>query len=58
VIALGDYCWRIKSTGQFYESDWAHAFGIRNGKISSFQEYVDTYAWAAAYHRLQAHAGQ
>ena len=58
VIALGHYRWRIKSNGQFYESDWAQAFGIRNGKISSFQEYVDTYAWAAAYHRFQAHAGQ
>ena len=58
VIALGHYRWRIKSSGQFFESDWARAFGIRNGKISSFQEYVDTYAWAAAYHRLQAHAGQ
>ena len=57
LIALGHYRFRIKSTGQFYESDWAHAFGIRNGKISSFQEYVDTYAWAAAYHRFQAHAG-
>jgi len=58
VIALGHYRWRIKSSGQFFESDWARAFGIRNGKISSFQEYVDTYAWAAAYHRFQAHAGQ
>ena len=58
VIALGHYRWRIKSSGQFFESDWARAFGIRNGKISSFQEYVDTYAWAAAYHRFQAYAGQ
>ena len=58
VIALGHYRWRIKSNGQFYESDWAHAFGIRDGKISSFQEYLDTYAWAAAYHRFQAYAGQ
>ena len=58
VIALGHYRWRIKSNGQSYESDWAHAFGISDGKISSFQEYLDTYAWAAAYHRFQAHAGQ
>jgi ketosteroid isomerase-like protein len=41
VIALGHYRFRIKSNGEFYESDWAHAFGIRDGKISSFQEYVD-----------------
>ena len=53
VIALGHYRWRIKSNGQFYESDWAHAFGIRDGKISSSQEYVDTYAWAGAYHRFE-----
>ena len=37
VIALGHYRWRKKSNGQFYESDWAHAFGTRKGKISSFQ---------------------
>jgi ketosteroid isomerase-like protein len=58
VIAFGHYRWRIKSNGQFYESDWAHAFGIRDGKISSFHEYLDTYAWAAAYQRFQASNGR
>ena len=43
VIALGHYRWRIKSNGQFYESDWAHAFGIRrrqNFKLSGVCGYV------------------
>lgn len=49
VVAFGHYRWRIKSTGYSYESDFAHAFTISRGKVSRFQEYLDTYAWAAAY---------
>jgi ketosteroid isomerase-like protein len=49
VVALGHYRWRIKSTGHSYASDWAHVFTIHNGKVSNFEEYLDTYAWAAAY---------
>ena len=49
VVAFGHYRWRVKSTGQSYESDFVHAFTISHGKVSGFQEYVDTQAWAAAY---------
>jgi len=42
VVAFGHYQWRVKSTGHSYESDFAHAFTISHGKISRFQEYVDT----------------
>lgn len=49
VIALGHYRWQIKSTGLSYESDFAHVFTVSDGKISHFQEYLDTQAWAAAY---------
>lgn len=49
VVALGHYRWRIKSTGLSYESDSVHAFTISDGKVSRFQEHLDTQAWAAAY---------
>ena len=49
IVAFGHYRWRVKSTGCSYESDFAHAFTISHGRVSRFQEYVDTEAWAAAY---------
>jgi len=54
VIAFGHYRWRIKSTGHSYESDFVHAFTISQGKVSRFQEYLDTQAWAAAYRTAQS----
>lgn len=49
VAALGHYAWRVKSTGQEFESDFAHVFSARDGKLTRFQEYADTAAIAAAY---------
>jgi hypothetical protein len=49
VVAIGHYAWLVKATGRTFESDWAHVFRIRNGKLSSFREYADTLAAAEAY---------
>lgn len=49
VIALGQYTWRVKVSGREYGSDWAHVFTIRDGKISGFNEYMDTAAATNAY---------
>lgn len=49
VVAFGHYRWRIKPTGLSYDSDFVHAFTVSDGKISHFQEYLDTQAWTAAY---------
>ncbi len=46
-VALGHYRWRIESTRRSYSSDFVHAFTIRDGRVSKFQEYLDTDAWAA-----------
>jgi len=54
VVALGRYRWRIESTGHSYASDWAHVFTIHDGKVSAFQEYLDTHALAAAYAQSSA----
>ncbi len=55
-VALGHYRWRIKSTGRSYASDFAHVFTIYDGKVSNFQEYLNTQAWAAAYRGAQSSA--
>jgi hypothetical protein len=57
VAALGHYRWRIKFTGHSYASDWVQVFKVHDGKISNFQEYLDTHAWVAAYRSAQSSAG-
>jgi len=48
VVVLGHYRWRMKATGRVAESDFAHAFVVRDGKVISYNEYTDTAAFAAA----------
>jgi ketosteroid isomerase-like protein len=54
VVALGSYTWRVKATGREYGGDWAHVFTVRDGKITGFQEYMDTAASAAAHQKAAA----
>ena len=42
VVALGSYRGKAKVTNRPFESQWAMAFTIRNGKITKFREYTDT----------------
>ena len=49
VVALGTYRWRVKRTGREYGGDWVHVFTVRDGKITGFQEYMDSAAAVAAY---------
>ena len=49
VVVLGRERVRAKSTGRTYETDWAHSFLLRDGKIVEFQEYTDTNRIAAAF---------
>ncbi len=51
VVVLGHYAWRVKSTGQKFEGDWAHLFTVRSGRIVRFREYTDTATAAAAYRK-------
>lgn len=48
VVVLGHYRWRMRSTGRVAESDFAHAFAVRNGRIASFREFTDTASFASA----------
>jgi ketosteroid isomerase-like protein len=51
VVALGRERFRVKSTGQGWECEWAHAFTVREGKIAGFREYTDTAAMTRAFHK-------
>jgi ketosteroid isomerase-like protein len=44
VVALGRFTMRVRATGRKIVSDWAHAWTIAGGKVTYFQEYVDTAA--------------
>jgi len=48
VVALGYYRAKIKDTGKTFESNWAMAFTIRDGKVVKFEEFANTAALAAA----------
>jgi ketosteroid isomerase-like protein len=54
VVALGSYNWRVKATGREYGGDWAHVFTVRDGRITGFQEYMDTAAAASAHQKASA----
>lgn len=49
VVVLGSSRYRILSTGRIFEGSWVMAFTVRDGKVSTFHEYYDTQALAAAY---------
>jgi ketosteroid isomerase-like protein len=47
VVVLGHESARVRATGKVLESDWAHVFTLRNGKVTAFQEYFDTSEFVA-----------
>lgn len=54
VVALGSYSWRVRSTGQEFGGDFAHAWTIRDGKTVAFQEYTNTAAVTNAYRKAMS----
>jgi ketosteroid isomerase-like protein len=49
VVVLGRFVMRVKSTGRNSASEWAHAWRLADGKVTHFQEYVDTAAVIRAH---------
>jgi ketosteroid isomerase-like protein len=49
VVALGHYAWHVNSTGREWESDFAHVFTVKDGKVTRFQEYTDSAAIVEAF---------
>ena len=49
VAVVGHMRCRAKSTGHAYESDFVHLVTFRDGMITAFQEFFDTYAAGEAF---------
>jgi ketosteroid isomerase-like protein len=49
VAVVGHLRCRAKRTGRVYESDFVHLVSLREGMITRFQEFFDTYAAAEAF---------
>jgi ketosteroid isomerase-like protein len=49
VIVLGHSAGNVKSTGKSFDHDWCMSFVVRNGKVQSFFEFLDTYQMAQAF---------
>jgi ketosteroid isomerase-like protein len=49
VVVLGHYAFRVKGTGKTVDTDWVHAFTLRDRKIVAFRGYEDSAAVAAAF---------
>src|SRR3982751_2918303 len=48
VLVAGFAKGRIKATNKTFEDDWIFAITVRDGKLTSIREYVDTQALARA----------
>jgi uncharacterized protein len=48
VMVAGFARGRIKTTNKTFEDDWIFAITVRDGRLTSIQEYVDTQALARA----------
>ena len=42
VVALGHYTAKYGATGKEVRAQFAHVWGLRDGKVTSFQQYTDT----------------
>ena len=48
VLVLGFASGRIKATNKTFEDHWVFAITVRDGKLTSIREYIDTQALARA----------
>ena len=48
VVALGRYNAKHKASGREVWAQFAHVWGVREGKVTSFQQYTDTKQFADA----------
>lgn len=45
VVALGTYTGTHTASGTALDAPFAHAWTVRDGKVSAFQQYTDTAQW-------------
>ena len=49
VVVPGHVNLRVKTTGKTCETDFMHFFTVRDGKLTSWRDFFDTFALAQAY---------
>jgi uncharacterized protein len=49
VVVLGRQRATVPETGRHFETEWAHVYTIRNGKVAHARIYTDTHAIASAF---------
>jgi len=49
VLVVGSSRGKVKATNRTIGEQWVMAFTVRNGKVTNFQEYMDTLAAARAF---------
>jgi ketosteroid isomerase-like protein len=57
VVVTGTSSYRVKATGNTYDTPWVHVFNVRDGKVARFEYFNNTAAAEAAF-RPTAAAGQ
>src|SRR3954454_17329414 len=48
IVVLGRQRATVRETGRHFETDWAHVYTLRNGKVAHGQLFSDTHAIASA----------
>jgi ketosteroid isomerase-like protein len=49
ILSLGYEQVKVKTTGRTFETDWAHLFTVRHGKVVRLREFCDTAVMARAF---------
>jgi uncharacterized protein len=49
VVALGSYTGRAKASQKAFKTSWTMTFKLRGGKVTRFEEHMDTAALEAAF---------
>ncbi len=48
VMMIGSATGKVKATNKAFKDDWVFAITVRNGKVTSIREHIDTQALARA----------
>lgn len=56
VVVIGHEEWKTKEGGHQFKTDWVHIYTVRNGKFTSFREFLDTAIVAAAHKKRLLHS--
>jgi ketosteroid isomerase-like protein len=58
VLVVGFARGKVKATNKTFEDDWIFAITVRDGRLTSIREYIDTQALARASHAAHSSNAQ